>query len=111
MAQEIKATIEIPKDMILITKIEYETLIDSDPLGKIRDLNWFCSLVGKDSRWVKPRILENPRFKRKINAENGGFVHYPKFNGDRYQFLEKQAREFIDKNFGLIMKEHVKAAR
>lgn len=104
MNQKIRAEVvlTIPEDKILISLQEYENLLESNYGGRVINLKKFSSLLSRSERWVKENLLEDKVFKRKLDAKNGGFVHYPEFNGDPYSFLEDEARKFIQENFERI---------
>ena len=82
MNQKIRAEVvlTIPEDKILISLQEYENLLESNYGGRVINLKKFSSLLSRSERWVKENLLEDKVFKRKLDAKNGGFVHYPEFS-------------------------------
>lgn len=104
LQQSIKAEIvfTIPADQVLISKVEYEELKEANAVGKVCDIKKFADLLDVSIATAKQKVLENDVFRRRIDEANGGFVHYPKGQGDPYTFLEDEARKFIKDNFGRI---------
>lgn len=104
MSQKIRAEVvlTIPEDKILISLQEYEDLLESNSSGRVINLKSFADLLGRSERWTKENLLEDKIFRRKLDAKNGGFVHYPSYQGDPYSFLEDESRKFIRENFERI---------
>lgn len=63
--------------------------------------------IGKKSEWIKENILYPTRFKKILDVENGGFVYYPKTQGQSWVFQASKMTEFLDKNFHRIFRNRM----
>lgn len=54
--------------------------------------------------WIKEKILYPTRFKRILDSEKGGFVYYPKSQGQSWSFQATEMAKFLDKYFADIYK-------
>lgn len=100
----INATIDIPPDHVLITRIEYEEMRESDQIGRWWTLDKVLDRTNRKRDWFKSNILDNPKYRRVIDVNNGGFVKYPKGGGDSYLFLATKTMQFLEDNFTNILK-------
>ncbi|PKY89726.1 DUF771 domain-containing protein [Falseniella ignava] len=107
MEQQLKlqATVTIPPELILIERAEYERLSASDEIGTWWSLQDLEDRTNRKSKWLKENILENARFKKHIDVENGGFVKYPSGGKSGYLFLASKTKEFLEDNFRIILGE------
>jgi len=65
----------------------------------MRDLE---EVTGYSDDWLKEKILLRPEFKKILDIENGGCVHYPEKRGEKWVFIAKRMEEFLEKNFSQL---------
>lgn len=106
MMQQLSANliITIPEDAVLITKIEYEELVNEKLNGVYWSMSDLEKKVGKKSEWIKDKILYPPHLRKTLDVTNGGFVYYPKAKGETWTFHAKKMAAFLDDNFYQIFK-------
>ena len=104
MTQKISAEITIPSDLILISKIEYEELQEGADVGRWWTLKDVLSRINRERDWFKQNVLFNPKYKKRIDVKNGGFVKYPTGGRDTYLFLPSRTKEFLEENFAELLK-------
>ncbi|OZT77148.1 DUF771 domain-containing protein [Salinicoccus roseus] len=93
--QKLTATIPIPENYVMITKVEYEELQKNTLLGKYLTLQGLVELTGKSKPWLDEKLLSHPRRMKDIES----FTHFPQSRGDKWAFKEKEMRDYLDKNF------------
>ena len=98
----VELSIPIPKDKVLISKIELEELKEQSLAGVYWNMKDLEKRINKSDRWIKDYILYQPRFKKILDSENGGFVYYPKSQGQSWSFQATKMAEFLDKYFSEI---------
>ncbi len=102
--QALQATIQIPPELVLITKVEYENL---KSVAEDKPLWWTMQdLMNKTCRgrkWIKQYMIDDPVIRKKIEP----FTQFPKGDSGSYIFHAKKMEQFIDENFELI-KERAK---
>ncbi len=91
--------IAIPADQVLINKIELEELREQTLTGVYWSMKDLEERINKKQVWIKENILFVPTFKEKLDSENGGFVYYPKKQGETWSFQATRMAEFLEKNF------------
>lgn len=96
--------IEVPKEYVMILKTDYEELLKSDDRGRWMSLKEVVSRINRSSKWFCEQVLEDPKYRKKLDVKNGGFVHYPKGGGDAYSFLRSEMILFLETYFVDIMK-------
>lgn len=101
----INLSIPIPPDSVLIKKIELEHLKKQELSGVYWNMKDLERRTGRKAEWLKERILYKPRFKKILDAENGGFVYYPKVRGETWAFQASKMAEFLDRHFHQIFTE------
>ncbi|MGD6894321.1 DUF771 domain-containing protein [Bacillus infantis] len=99
---EVKLTIPIPADSILITKVELEQLKQNELTGIYWNMKDLEERTKRKSEWIKENILFPSKFRRLLDAENGGFVYYPKSKGQTWVFQASKMAAFLDKHFQQI---------
>lgn len=99
---EVNLTIQIPKDKVLISKIELQELKKQQLTGVYWTMNDLEKRVGKKQEWIKENILYPTKFKKILDVENGGFVFYPEVRGQTWSFHALKMAEFLDKHFNQI---------
>ncbi len=102
---EVKLSIPIPGDSVLISKVELEELKREQLTGVYWNMKDLQQRINKSDRWIKENILYPTRFKRILDSENGGYVYYPKNQGQTWSFHARKMAEFLDKNFNKIFQE------
>lgn len=102
----VNLTIPIPDDTILIKKVELEELRKREFLGVYWSMKDLEERTGKKHEWLKENILFRSKFRRILDSDNGGFVYYPKKQGETWSFQASKMSEFLDKNFHLIFKKY-----
>lgn len=100
----VNLSIPIPADQILINKVELQELKEQSLVGVYWNMKDLESRINKKSEWIKENILFPSRFRKILDAENGGFVYYPQSKGQTWSFQAKEMAAFLDKNFSKIFK-------
>lgn len=98
----VSLTIPVPDDMILIQKVEFEQLKENELKGVYWNMKDLEQKTTRKSEWIKENILYPSRFRKILDAENGGFVFYPKVKGQTWVFQASKMAEFLDKHFSKI---------
>lgn len=98
----VKLTIQIPEDQVLISKVELEELKKNQLSGRYWTMKDLEAHTGRKKEWLQENILYVPRFKQKLDARNGGFVYYSKGKGSPWAFQATKMAQFLDDNFHLI---------
>ena len=95
---ETKVVINIPEELVLVEKAEYQKLVDERDQGKVEDLKWFKQQVGIENlALLKERILYPYR------KELEKFVKYPENNGAHWKFHKAKTKKWIDDNFDKVV--------
>lgn len=100
----VNLSIPIPPDKVLISKVELEELKEQSLTGVYWNMKDLEKRVNKRQEWIKENILYKPRFREVLDSENGGFVYYPKSQGQTWSFNAKRMAKFLDENFHLIFR-------
>jgi len=95
-------TIPIPADHVLVSKVEIEELQQQTLLGVYWNMKDLERRVGKKQDWIKENILFQPRFRKMLDVENGGFVFYPQNKGQNWSFQASKMADFLEKHFADI---------
>ncbi|SDB96981.1 DUF771 domain-containing protein [Shouchella lonarensis] len=98
----VNLTIPIPEDSILITKNEWNELKEEKLRGVYWDMKQLEERIHRKQDWIKENILYQPRFIKKLDAEKGGFVYYPRAKGQKWSFQANKMADFLDKHFSDI---------
>lgn len=101
---EAKISVPVPDGYVLVTESRYKELESNDLSGRYWTLSDVMKRIGRERTWVNDNILFNAKWRKMIDAENGGFVFYPE-NGGRYAFHAKKTAEFLEQNFSEIFKK------
>lgn len=105
MPQTIKAeiVIEVPDDHVIISTAEfneYQSLKDDGRWWTSKDIE---QRYNHKMDWFKQKILYVPKFKKILDSQNGGFVHYSDLDDGRYwSFEPKRFKKFMEDNFAEI---------
>lgn len=98
----VSLTIPIPSDSVLIKKVELEELKRSELAGVYWSMKELEQRINRKSEWIKDNILYPPKFRKVLDVEQGGFVYYPKSQGQAWSFQASRMAEFLDKRFNQI---------
>lgn len=98
----VNLSIPIPSDSVLISKIELEELQQQKLTGVYWTMKDLEKRIGRKSEWIKENILYPSRFRRILDAQNGGFVYYPASKGHTWSFQATKMAEFLDRHFSEI---------
>lgn len=99
---QVSLSIPVPENMILIHKIELEELKAKELSGVYWNMKDLELRTTRKSEWIKENILFPSRFRKILDAENGGFVYYPKSKGQTWVFQASKMSDFLDKHFSKI---------
>lgn len=99
---KVSLSIPIPSDSVLISKVELEELQKEKLTGVYWNMRDLEDRMGKKHQWIQKNVLFPSRFKKILDAENGGFVYYPKASGQSWSFHAAKMADFLDKNFHQI---------
>ncbi|OAK72659.1 DUF771 domain-containing protein [Lederbergia galactosidilytica] len=98
----VNLSIPIPADSVLISKVELEELRRNELTGVYWNMKDLEQRISKKSEWIKENILFPTRFRKILDAEHGGFVYYPKSQGQTWSFQASKMSEFLDNYFASI---------
>lgn len=96
---QVNLTVSVPEHLVLIEKVEYETLKESALQGIYWTMQDLEERIGKKQVWIKENVLYPTRFKKQLDVLQGGFVYYPKAKGEKWSFHAKKMAQFLDDNF------------
>ncbi|WP_419893494.1 DUF771 domain-containing protein [Oceanobacillus kimchii] len=104
ISQKLNVSLEIPlpPDSILIKRIELENMRKQSLVGVYWNMKDLEVHISKKQYWIKENILFKEKFKMILDSANGGFVYYPKVQGQTWSFHAIKMAEFLDKNFSEI---------
>jgi phage pi2 protein 07 len=74
----VNLNIPIPADSVLISKVQLEELKKAQLRGAYWSMKDLQLRTNKKAEWIKENILYPTRFRKILDAANGGFVFYPK---------------------------------
>lgn len=100
----VQISIPIPSDSVLISRVELDDLKKQELSGVYWSMQDLERRVSKGQAWIKENILYQPRFKKVLDVDQGGFVFYPKAKGQNWSFHALRMAEFLDKRFADIFK-------
>lgn len=105
----VQLSIQIPADQVIINKVELDGLqqeLEELKRKQLEGLYWTMKDVenrtGRKHEWLQENILYVPKFKKILDANNGGFVYYSKGKGSPWAFQATKMAKFLDDNFHLI---------
>lgn len=99
---KVNLTIPIPNDQVLISKVELQELQSQSLSGVYWTMKDIEQRTGRKSEWIKDKILYPSKFRELLDSDNGGFVFYPKNQGQTWIFQANQMAIFLEKNFHKI---------
>ncbi|MBY0147744.1 DUF771 domain-containing protein [Neobacillus niacini] len=98
----VNINIPVPADSIIISKIELQELKKIQLVGVYWSMQDLEKRVNRKSEWIKEYILYPSRFRKVLDAQNGGFVFYPGSKGQTWSFQASKMAMFLDENFDRI---------
>lgn len=98
----VQLSIPIPPGTVLISKVELEELRKQELSGVYWTMKDLEARVGRKQEWIKDNILYPSRFRKLLDAEQGGFVYYPRVKGQSWSFHAPRMAEFLDRHFARI---------
>ena len=98
----VNINIPVPADSVIISRVELQELKKLQLTGVYWSMKDLENRVNRKSEWIKENILYPTRFKKVLDAENGGFVFYPKSKGQTWSFQASKMAKFLDENFDRI---------
>lgn len=102
---EVNLTIPIPKDSVLISKIEFIELKKQELSGVYWSMKDLEARINRKHEWIKENILYSSKFRTLLDIEYGGFVFYPRSKGQTWSFHALKMATFLDQNFQHIFSE------
>lgn len=100
----IQLTISIPDEYVVVSRVELDKLSENELTGVYWTMQDLEERVGKKTDGIKDNILYPSRFRKELDAENGGFVYYPKVKGQSWSFQAVKMAKFLDSNFEQIFR-------
>ncbi|WP_156289548.1 DUF771 domain-containing protein [Oceanobacillus salinisoli] len=94
--------IPVPPDSVIISKVELQQLMQQELQGVYWSMKDLENKINRKSEWIKENILYPSKFRKKLDVENGGFVYYPKKQGQSWSFLATKMSKFLDEQFNEI---------
>ncbi|MEK5528484.1 DUF771 domain-containing protein [Viridibacillus sp. FSL R5-0468] len=101
----VSLTIPIPNEQVLISKVELEELKEQSLVGLYWNMKDVEERTGKKIDWLKENVLYQPRFKKILDVQTGGFVYYPERKGEKWTFLATKMTKFLEENFYSIFEK------
>jgi phage pi2 protein 07 len=98
----VQLSIPIPADSVLISRVELENLKKNELIGVYWSMRDLEIRINRKNEWIKENILYPQRFRKILDAEQGGFVFYPKSKGQTWSFQASRMAEFLEKYFSQI---------
>lgn len=91
MIQTINVTVPIPEDYVIISKVEYQELIDNQPMNMT--LTEVAQYYNQTNGWIVKKILKDDYFRRKIKQ----FSQLVDEDGNgKYLFNRKKMKQFLN---------------
>lgn len=101
----VNLTIPVPNDSIIISKIELEELENAKLIGVYWSMKDIEKRVNKKQQWIKQNILYPSKFRKILDINDGGFVYYPKSQGETWSFKASEMARFLENHFNDIFSE------
>lgn len=102
--QVIETTLKIiiPEDKVIIDKTEYQKLKQDTLAGMTWTVNDLRNqLAGMSLSDMKEKFLYP--YREMLDVANGGFVKYPKKQGQQWKFNANEMSKFLDERWTEIM--------
>lgn len=100
--QQLEATITIPPEFVLISKVEYEELLSKDTRGKFISLAALAQHLDCSQAFLKENILYDRRYKPELEK----FIYYPQSQGEKWKIHQESMFKWLDqKNISIFLKK------
>ncbi len=106
---DVSLSIPIPEGMVIISEMKLRELEEKSLEGVYWSMKDLEMRINRKQEWIKRNILLNPKFKKKLDVDYGGFVFYPDRPGQAWSFQANEMAKFLDDNFRSIF-THVEEA-
>lgn len=93
----------LPEGYVMILKADLQALEEKVGRGEWKDKKWFKGKVGIQRDDKLDEMIFRP-FRDELDAEKGGFIHYPQSNGDPWMFLKTETENWLEENFDRVFK-------
>lgn len=101
----VQLSIPVPKDCIIISKVELEELKNLELTGVYWSMKELEKRINRKNEWIKDNILYPTKSRKILDIDNRGFVFYPKSKGQSWSFHAAKMAKFLDENFENIFSE------
>lgn len=101
MMQTLDIKVSIPEDYVLVKKIEWEQMLESQLAGKQWSMKDLEELTGRKTNWLKDNVLYP--YREELDVDNGGFVRYPEVSGSPWKFGAAKMAQWLEENMGKVM--------
>ncbi len=91
--QTLQAQIQIPPEFVLISKVEYEELVNNTLDGKFLSLKEVADHIGCSTAYLKNEILYHPKYKSELSS----FIFYPSNSGQHWRIMAKPMYKFLER--------------
>ncbi|WP_436879348.1 DUF771 domain-containing protein [Staphylococcus arlettae] len=96
MKNSININVELPDDYLIISKSEYYSLVDNNPLStktwwNMEDL---MNESNESRKWIMNNLIKNKEIWKEIEH----FSYLPKHNNDEYRFVGIKMRQYLENN-------------
>ena len=95
----VNLTIPVPEGSVLISKVELEELKREQLSGFYWSMKDLEARINRKHEWIKENILYVEKFREVLDTDHGGFVFYPRSQGQTWSFHAIKMAELLDKNF------------
>lgn len=104
--KELSVTVAVPETHVMISKEEYNYLVQQEIAGRYWDMRTLENKIGYKRQWIEEKILYKPSFKKllDVDATDEGFVKYPSGKSRKWAFQASKMIEFLEDKFPEIMK-------
>lgn len=99
--QSLKVEVPVPKDMVLITKVEYESMLDQSLKNRVWTAKDLVEASGRSMKWLKENVLYP--YREELDYLNGGFVRYPEKKGQPWKFGAQQMKGWLDEHIDRVL--------
>lgn len=105
MRLKTEVTINLPENLVVIERVEYEQLNQQSLIGRYWTMADLEERIGKKQVWIKENILYPQKFKQQLDVMQGGFVYYPQAKGEKWSFHATKMAKFLEDNFYKIFNQ------
>lgn len=101
MDQSLNITVVIPEEYVLVTKVEWEEMLDQKLKGKQWNMKDLEKHTRRSNNWLKENTLYPNR--QELDIKEGGFVRYPKSSGSPWKFGAYRMGEWLEAHIDKII--------